>query len=68
MLSPPAALISWMQAAEIIGCTDRTVRRWRFEHDGYEGLLDRRRARRPRWAVPRPVRLYPDGRDATAAA
>ena len=30
---------------EIIGCTDRTVRRWRlrFEHYGYEGLLDRRR-------------------------
>jgi hypothetical protein len=29
-----------MQAAEIIGCTARTVRRCRFEHDGYEGLLD----------------------------
>jgi hypothetical protein len=21
--------INWLQAAEIIGCTDRTVRRWR---------------------------------------
>lgn len=39
--------ISWIQAAEIIGCTPRSLRRWRwrFEHDGYDGLLDRRRGR-----------------------
>src|SRR5438445_8808016 len=38
--------ITWMQAAEIIGCTPRSVRRWRgrFMRDGYFGLLDRRRA------------------------
>jgi hypothetical protein len=51
--------ISWMQAAEIIGCTDRTVRRWRwrFERDGYEGLLDRRRGRpSPRRALVAEVR------------
>ena len=33
--------ITWMQAAaEIIGCTPRTVRRWRgrFMRDGYFGL------------------------------
>lgn len=30
-----------MQAAEIIGCTDRTVLRWRarYEAYGYDGLL-----------------------------
>src|SRR5690348_1994599 len=39
--------ITWVQAAEIIGCTPRTVRRWRwrYEHVGYDGLLDRRRGR-----------------------
>jgi len=37
--------ITWIQAAEIIGCTPRSVRRWlgRFARDGYFGLLDRRR-------------------------
>lgn len=40
--------ITWFQAAYIIGCSDRTMRRWkrRYEHYGYDGLLDRR-ARRP---------------------
>ena len=39
--------ITWIQAAEIIGCTPRSVRRWRgrFARDGYFGLLDRRRGR-----------------------
>ena len=39
--------MTWVQAAEIIGCTSRTVRRWRwrYEHIGYDGLLDRRRGR-----------------------
>lgn len=33
-------------AAEIIGVTDRTMRRWRerLETDGYSGLVDRRKA------------------------
>jgi len=37
--------INWMQAAEIIGTTDRSMRRWRkrLDIDGYAGLLDRRR-------------------------
>jgi hypothetical protein len=32
--------ITWMQAAEIIGITDRTMRRWRarYEKYGYDGL------------------------------
>jgi transposase len=57
--------ISWIQAAEIIGCTPRSMRRWRgrFARDGYFGLLDRRRGRpSPRRApfadVQRFLRLY----------
>ena len=40
--------INWLQAAEIIGITDRSMRRWRerLSVQGYEGLLDRR-TRRP---------------------
>ena len=40
--------INWMQAAEIIGITDRSMRRWRkrLSRGGYEDLLDRR-TRRP---------------------
>jgi transposase len=59
--------ITWIQAAEIIGCTTRSLRRWRgrFEHHGYDGLLDRRRGRpSPRKApfaeVQRILRLYRD--------
>jgi transposase len=65
ILRAMSGAISWMQAAEIIGCTDRSVRRWRarFEHAGYDGLLDRRRGRpSPRKApfaeVQRVLRLY----------
>jgi transposase len=40
--------INWLQAAEIIGITDRSMRRWRerLKVQGYEGLFDRR-TRRP---------------------
>src|SRR5437763_16324117 len=40
--------INWLQAAEIIGITDRSMRRWRkrLGTGGYEALLDRR-SRRP---------------------
>lgn len=36
--------INWMQASEIIGITDRSMRRWRkrLNAGGYESLLDRR--------------------------
>jgi transposase len=39
--------ITWNEAAEILGVTDRTVRRWKqiVEQNGYEGLLDHRRMR-----------------------
>ena len=40
--------INWMQAAEIIGITDRSMRRWRkrMSKGGYQDLLDGR-TRRP---------------------
>jgi transposase len=39
--------INWMQAAEILGMTDRHLRRWRqkWEKYGYEDLFDRRMKR-----------------------
>ncbi|OFW29036.1 MAG: hypothetical protein A3J28_08145 [Acidobacteria bacterium RIFCSPLOWO2_12_FULL_60_22] len=43
--------ITWWQAAEIIGISDRQMRRWkrRYERFGYDGLYDRRRGKpRPR--------------------
>jgi transposase len=40
-----AKKISWWQAAEIIGVSARTMRRWRerLEEGGYDGLADRRK-------------------------
>jgi transposase len=40
-----AKKITWWQAAEIIGISDRQMRRWRerYEEFGYDGLFDRRR-------------------------
>ena len=37
--------ITWWQAAEILGISCRSMRRWkwRYERHGYDGLLDRRR-------------------------
>jgi len=37
--------LKWYQAAEILGISDRQMRRWkqRYERDGYDGLFDRRR-------------------------
>jgi transposase len=42
-----AKKIRWWDAAEIIGVTDRTMRRWRerLETDGYSGLVDRRKGK-----------------------
>jgi hypothetical protein len=39
--------ITWWQAAEIIGVTDRTMRRWRerLEEHGYSGLADRHKGK-----------------------
>ena len=47
LLKAMAKKITWWEAAEIIGVTDRTMRRWRerLETEGYSGLVDRRKAR-----------------------
>jgi transposase len=47
LLKAMAKKISWWEAAEIIGVTDRTMRRWRerLETGGYSGLVDRRKAK-----------------------
>jgi transposase len=47
LLRAMAKKITWWQAAEIIGVTDRTMRRWRerLERDGYSGLADRRKGK-----------------------
>src|SRR6266704_4255480 len=39
-----AKRITWWQAAEILGISDRSMRRWRerYQKHGYDGLLDRR--------------------------
>jgi predicted ArsR family transcriptional regulator len=44
LLKAMARKITWWAAAEILGVTDRTMRRWRekLERDGYAGLADRR--------------------------
>src|SRR5436309_12917706 len=45
LLRAMAKKITWWQAAEIIGVSARTMRRWRerLEQDGYDGLADRRK-------------------------
>ena len=58
--------INWIQAAEILGCTTRSLRRWklRYQKYGMRGLVDGRTRghRSPRWIRPQDVepllRLY----------
>src|SRR6202795_33775 len=47
ILRAMAKRITWWQAAEIIGISDRQMRRWRerYEQFGFRGLFDRRRGR-----------------------
>jgi hypothetical protein len=44
ILRAMAKKITWWQAAEILGMSDRQMRRlhWRYREHGYEGVLDRR--------------------------
>ena len=65
MLRAMAKRITWYQAAEILGISCRQMQRWqtRFEHEGYEGLFDRRRGvpspkRVPLATVEKVLRLY----------
>ena len=57
--------INWIQAAEIIGVSPRTMRRWRqrYQEYGYDGLFDRRLKRPspkrvPLETVQKVLRLY----------
>ena len=54
ILKAIAKKISWIQAAEIAGVTDRTMRRikQRYEEFGYNGLFDQRRGKRSVHRVP----------------
>jgi transposase len=49
-----AKKITWWAAAEIIGVTDRTMRRWRdrLEEGGYDGLADRRKGKPSAQRIP----------------
>jgi transposase len=65
MLRAMAKRITWYQGAEILGISCRQMQRWktRFEHEGYEGLFDRRRGkpspkRVPLETVETVLRLY----------
>jgi transposase len=65
LLKAMAKKISWLSAAEIIGVTPRTMRRWRerLEEHGYDGLRDRRKGKPSQKRVPLAVceqvlRLY----------
>ena len=54
LLKAMAKKIRWWAAAEIIGVSDRTMRRWRerLEEDGYAGLADRRKGKPSERRVP----------------
>src|SRR6266536_2992400 len=65
LLKAMAKKITWWAAAEIIGVSDRTMRRWRerLEAEGYKGLADRRNGkpsfrRVPLQKVEEVLRLY----------
>jgi len=47
ILKAMSGQIHWIQAAEILGISDRSMRRWRdrWQEGGYDGLFDRRRKR-----------------------
>ena len=55
ILKAMAGRLKWWEAAEIIGVSDRTMRRWRerYQEHGYDGLYDRRK----RWPSPKRIPL-----------
>ncbi len=57
MLQAMAKKITWFQAAEIMGISDRHMRRWRerYQEGGFRGLFDRRRGKPSPKRVPMAV-------------
>ena len=57
ILRAMAKRLTWWQAAEIIGISDRSMRRWRerYEEFGYDGLFDRRKGKPSPKRVPMAV-------------
>jgi len=55
LLRATSGKIKWWQAAELIGISERQMRRWRkrYEEQGYQGLLDRRRRKPSSKRVPK---------------
>src|ERR1039458_3206751 len=67
LLRATTGKIKWWQAAELMGVSERQMRRWRkrFEEQGHQGLLDRRRRKPSSRRVPKEqaeevLRLYRD--------
>ncbi len=67
ILRAMAGKLKWWEAAEIIGVSDRTMRRWRqrCEEPGYDGLFHQQRGepspkRIPVERVEKVLRLYQD--------
>jgi hypothetical protein len=67
ILKAMARKITWLEAAEILGVCDRTMRRMRerYQEFGYDGLFDQRRRKRTTLRVPmetaeRVLALYRD--------
>jgi transposase len=67
ILEAIAGQLTWLQAADVLGMSPRTLRRWRrkFQEHGIDRLVDRRRHRPSARAIPeaelrRWLRLYRD--------
>jgi hypothetical protein len=74
-LQAMAKKITWWQAAEILGISDRHMRRIRerYVEEGYNGLVDRRRGKPSRGRVPmvtveKVFALYREGHEGLVAA
>ena len=55
LLRATSGKIKWWQAAELMGISERQMRRWRkrFEEQGHQGLLDRRQRKPSSRRVPK---------------
>lgn len=67
ILRAMAGKLKWWEAAEIVGVSDRTMRRWRqrYEEHGYDGLFHRQRGKPSPKRIPvetleEVLRLYQD--------